>query len=108
MSELTHGAIHEQARVARELNDTLADGTYRAIRGVRLGAAQLDAIQQHHRDMSGMKDVGPVREFMGMAVLPSRSADRLVIEYEGDPEDEDAPTTVNVPPPPELAEEQPQ
>lgn len=104
MTELTHFAIHEQVRAARELNDLALDGSYRAVRGVRLGAAQIDAIQRHHREMTGMRDTGPVVEFMGMAVLPSRSADRLAIEYEGDPEDADGPSLVNVPAPPEPVE----
>lgn len=106
MTDLTHGAIHEQVRLARELNDTLPDGTQRVARGVRLGQAQIEAIVQHHRQASGMDDVGPVTEFAGLRVLSSRAADKLTIEYEGDPEDSDAPTSVNVPPPPEPSEEQ--
>lgn len=107
MAELTHEAIHEQVRLARELNDRLPDGTYRVARGIRLGAAQIEAVQRFHRQASGMEDVGPVQEFAGLKVLSSRAADKLTIEYEDDPEDQDAPTSVNVPPPPEPSEEQP-
>lgn len=103
-ADLTHGAIHEQVRLARELNDRLPDGTQRVARGIRLGSAQQEVIQRHHREASGMDDVGPVKEFAGLPVLSSRSADRLVIEYEGDPEESDVPASVHVPPPPEPVE----
>lgn len=100
MADLTHDQIHEQVRLARELDD-------RVPRGIRLGQAQIEAIQRHHREASGLEDVGPVTEFMGVKVLPSRSADRLVLEYDGDPEDADTPTTVALPIQPEATEEQP-
>lgn len=95
---ITHDVVHDQVRNARLLDD-------RTPRGVRLGAAQIEAIQRHHRAMSGREDVGPVVEFAGLPVLPSRSADRVVLEYDGDPDDE-APTTVTVPPPAPPAEDQ--
>lgn len=95
MAELTHEEIHEQVRLARELNERLPDGTQRVARGIRLGSAQLEAVQRHHRALSGMQDVGPVTEFAGLRVLTSRSADRLVIEYEGDAEDADLPASVD-------------
>jgi hypothetical protein len=100
--DLTHAEIHEQVRLARELDS-------RVPRGVRLGTAQLEAIQRHHRKITDQADVGPVTQFMGMKVLPSRSTDRLVLEYDGDPEDADAPLTVTLPvePQPTPVEEQP-
>jgi hypothetical protein len=104
MPDLTHEEIHEQVRLARELNDRTPDGTYRAVRGIRLGAAQIEAVQRYHRQVSGMKDVGPVTELAGLKVLSSRAADRLVIEYEEDPEDSDVPATVDAATAPEPVE----
>jgi hypothetical protein len=101
MTDLTHEQLHEQVRRANEL-----DG--RTPRGIRLGAAQIEAVQRYHRQQAGMDDVGPVTEFMGIPVLPSRAADRLVLEYDGDAEDADAPTTVAVPEAPlPVEQEQP-
>lgn len=90
MTDLTHEQVHEQVRRANELDP-------RTPRGIRLGTAQIEAVQRYHRQQAGMEDVGPVTEFMGIAVLPSRAADRLALEYDGDPDDADAPTTVAVP-----------
>jgi hypothetical protein len=95
MAELTYETIHEQVRLARELNERFPDGTQRVARGIRLGAAQVEAVQRHHRAASGLDDVGPVSEFAGLKVLSSRSADRLVVEYEGDPEDADTLASVD-------------
>ncbi len=59
--------------------------------GIRLGAAQLRVIDRFHRESSGLSDVGPLTEFAGLHVLPSKSGDKLEIVYPGD-----------APPPPET------
>lgn len=99
MAELTYDAIHDQVRTARMLDD-------RTPKGIRLGTSQVETIQKQQAALAGLDDVGPLSEFLGMQILPSRAADRMQLVYEGDADD-DAPTTVNVPPPPESVEEQP-
>jgi hypothetical protein len=96
MADMTHDEIHAHVRTG-----LLADT--RTPRGIRLGQTQQDAILAYHRQVSGAEDVGPLTEFAGVPVLKSRATDRLVLEYDGDTEDEDAPTSVTLP----VTEEQP-
>jgi hypothetical protein len=78
-----------------EIQATVLDERTRDARipiGIRLGAAQLKVIDQAHRDMSGLGDVGPLTEFAGLPVLPSKAGDRVELVYaEESPEIEAAP-----------------
>jgi hypothetical protein len=73
--------------------------------GIRLGVAQRDAIAASLRAATGLDDVGPLTQFAGLEVLPSRSGDRLDLVYSEDaeptpepvPSGPDAPATAEQP-----------
>lgn len=82
----TYESIHAQV-----LDERTRDA--RAPVGIRLGAAQMKVIDRFHREAGGLSDVGPLTQFAGLEVLPSRAEDKVEIVWADTPPED-------LPPPP--------
>jgi hypothetical protein len=75
--QLTADQVHEQVRTLRDRAATPAER-------IELGKSQIAAIEAAHRDLTGLSDVGPLREFQGLVVVKSRRDDHVKLLATGE------------------------
>lgn len=74
---LTADQVHEQVRALRDRAATPPEK-------IELGKSQIAAIEASHREITGLADVGPLREFQGLPVVKSRRDDHIKLLASGE------------------------
>jgi hypothetical protein len=74
---MTADQVHNQVHAMRAQTATVPQK-------VELGRQQMAAIEAAQREAAGSEDVGPIREFQGMAVVKSRRENHVLLLAEGD------------------------
>lgn len=75
--QLTADQVHEQVRALRDRAATPPEK-------IELGKSQIAAIEASHREITGLADVGPLREFQGLLVVKSRRDDHVKLLATGE------------------------